>query len=323
MVLYAEAEFVANRASQMNCYLLCSTVIRLMLKMGLHRDPANLPRITPYQGEMRRRMWNLAVQLDLLVAFHLGLPCMIHGIESDTALPRNLLDSDFSEDSPELPPSRPMTDYTPLTYPINKARIARGFGLVARLSHSLTLPTYAEIMRVDARIQDVWSSVPAFMKIRPLSESVTEAPMVVIQRFGLASLYQKSRCVLHRRYLVDPQPLREHDYSRRTCVEAAVALLDYQSTMFEATKPGAILAQNRWFIASLAINDFLLADMVVALAAQRPNESKDEPDWMATCTPSVTKDSLIEMLKRSYTIWKQRTSPTLSYCSPTIRKFPD
>ncbi|KAI1429546.1 hypothetical protein F5Y12DRAFT_710033 [Xylaria sp. FL1777] len=306
MVLYTEGDFLVNRVSQLNCYLLCSTLIRLMLKMGLHRDPSKLPLITPYQGEMRRRMWNLAIQIDLLVSFHLGLPCMIHGIESDTALPRNLLDSDFSEDSTELPPSRPMTDYTPLTYPINKARVARGFGLVARLSHSLTLPTYAEIMRVDARIQDVWSSVPAFMKVKPLSECITDAPMLVIQRFGLASLYQKSRCVLHRRYLVDPRRLKEHDYSRRTCLEAAVALLGYQYTMFDATKPGAMLTQSRWFVASLAINDFLLADMVVALAIQQENETEEDGiDWMATCTPPVTKKYLIEMLKRSYMVWKE------------------
>ncbi|KAI1354972.1 hypothetical protein F5Y01DRAFT_271789 [Xylaria sp. FL0043] len=307
MVLYTEADFLVNRVSQLNCYLLCSTLIRLMLKMGLHRDPSKLPSITPYQGEMRRRMWNLAVQIDLLVSFHLGLPCMIHGIESDTALPRNLLDSDFNENSTELPPSRPMTDYTPLTYPINKARVARGFGLVARLAHSLTLPSYAEIMRVDARIQDVWSTVPSFMKVKPLSECITDAPMLVIQRFGLAALYQKSRCVLHRRYLVDPRRLKEHDYSRRTCLEAAVALLGYQSTMFEATKPGAILAQNGWFIASLAINDFLLADMIVALAVQQENHESDEDgsDWIATCTPPVTRESLFEMLKHSYRIWKQ------------------
>ncbi|KAI1754500.1 hypothetical protein F4782DRAFT_528422 [Xylaria castorea] len=305
MVLYTEADFLVNRVSQMNCYLLSSTLIRLMLKMGLHRDPSVLPRITPYEGEMRRRMWNLAIQIDLLVAFHLGLPCMIHGIESDTALPRNLLDSDFDENSTELPPSRPMSDYTPLTYPINKAKIARGFGLVARLSHSLTLPTYVEVMRVDARIQDVWSTVPLFMKVKPLSESVTDAPMLVIQRFGLAALYQKSRCVLHRRYLVDPRPLKEHDYSRRTCLEAAVALLGYQNTMFVATRPGALLRQNGWFLASLAINDFLLADMVVALAVQQQHENEDGVDWMATCTPSITKESLIEMLKRSYMIWME------------------
>ncbi|KAI1262534.1 hypothetical protein F5Y18DRAFT_397508 [Xylariaceae sp. FL1019] len=311
MMLYTEAEFLVNRVSQTNCYLLCSTLIRLMLKCGLHRDPSKLPSITPYQGEMRRRLWNLGVQIDLLVSFHLGLPCMIHGIESDTALPRNLLDSDFSEESTELPPSRPMSDYTPLTYAINKARIARGFGLVARLAHSLTVPSYAEVMRVDARIQDVWSSVPSYMRVKPISECITDAPMLVIQRFGLASLYQKSRCVLHRRYLVDLRRLPEHDYSRRTCLEAAVMLLGYQDTMYEACKPGGMLAQNGWFISSLAINDFLLADMILALAAQqrserlrlRDGDGDALPEWMAACCPPVTKDKAVEMLKRSYRIW--------------------
>jgi phosphosulfolactate phosphohydrolase-like enzyme len=92
-----------------------------------------------------------------------------------------------------------------------------------------------------------------------------------------------------------------------------VALLDYQNTMFEATKPGSILAQNGWFIASLAINDFLLADMIVALVVQQ-NKSQDSLEWMATCKPSVTKDSLIDMLKNSYAIWMDSMSWSLSVC---------
>ncbi|KAI1811904.1 hypothetical protein GGS20DRAFT_578725 [Poronia punctata] len=320
-LLYTEGEFLVNRVTQMNCYLLCSTLIRLMLKMGLHRDPSKLPRISPYEGEMRRRIWNLAIQIDLLVSFHLGLPCMIHGIESDTALPRNLVDTDFNEDSRELPQSRPMSEYTPLTYAINKARISRCFGLVARLSHSLTLPTYAEIMRVDSRLQDVWSGVPSFMMVKPLSECITDAPMLVIQRFGLAALYQKSRCVLHRRYLVEPRQLKEHEYSRRTCVEAALALLAYQDTMFEATKPGAILAQNGWFIASLAVNDFLLADMIIALVVQQLNDDDNGLGWLTNCTPSANKESLIETLKNSYAIWSDmaKTIPDCQKAATVVR----
>lgn len=73
-LLYVEAEFLINRASQMNCYLLSSVCIRIMLKMGLHRDPSKLANITPFDGEMRRRVWNLAIQIDLMVSFHMGLP---------------------------------------------------------------------------------------------------------------------------------------------------------------------------------------------------------------------------------------------------------
>lgn len=75
-ILYVEADFLINRTSQMNCYLLSSVCIRIMLKMGLHRDPTKLPgsHVTPFEAEMGRRMWNLAIQIDMMVAFHLGLP---------------------------------------------------------------------------------------------------------------------------------------------------------------------------------------------------------------------------------------------------------
>ena len=73
-LLYVEAEFLINRRSQMNCYLLSSVCIRIMLKMGLHRDPSKLKNLSPFEGEMRRRIWNLAIQIDLMVSFHMGLP---------------------------------------------------------------------------------------------------------------------------------------------------------------------------------------------------------------------------------------------------------
>ncbi|KAI0598101.1 hypothetical protein F4775DRAFT_557729 [Biscogniauxia sp. FL1348] len=319
-LLYGEGEFLYNRVSQMNCYLLSATLIRVMLKMGLHRDPSKLPGITPYEGEMRRRMWNLAIQFDLLVAFHLGLPCMIHGIESDTEMPRNLIDSDFDEDTKELPPPRPSSDYTPLTYPIYKAKLAGVFGLVARQAHALTLPTYAEVMAVDAKVNAVWEAVPYFMKVKPLEESVTDPPMQVIQRFGLGSLYQKSRCVLHRRYLVEVEPRPEHEYSRRECIDAALALLDYQRTMIEAGGPGGVLSEKAWFASSLAINDFLLADMIVALAIQNERYSQLSSDSGGTL-PS--KDALLDILKRSYSVWLTvaKKVPECTKSTEVVRKM--
>ncbi len=80
------------------------------------------------------------------------------------------------------------------------------------------------------------------MKPRPLGDCITDPSIQVVQRFGLGSLFQKSRCVLHRRYLVEAVPRREHEYSRRTCTQAALDLLDYQNTIYLATQPGGVLA---------------------------------------------------------------------------------
>ncbi|KAI0122845.1 fungal-specific transcription factor domain-containing protein [Xylariales sp. AK1849] len=319
-LLYVEAEFLINRHSQMNCYLLCATFIRTMLKMGLHRDPSKLPNISPYDGEMRRRIWNLGIQVDLLVAFHLGLPAMIHGIESDTALPRNLLDDDFSEDSRELPLARPSSDYTPLSYPVSKAALCRVFGLVARHAHSLTVPSYTEVMKLDEVLEETYKQIPPFLKVKLMEESITDAPMQVIQRFGLASLYQKSRCVLHRKYITDALPKKEHEYSRKTCLSAALALLDYQNVINEACKPGAMLGQNGWFLASLAINDFLLADMIVALVVQSEHYSEvgGNHDWIMQGTPTPAKEELLRVLRRSLSIWQQ-----MAVMVPDCRKAAD
>ena len=319
MILYVEGEFLLNRSSQVPSYLLSSICIRLMLKMGLHRDPSNLPNITPFEGELRRRMWGMATQIDLLVSFHMGLPSMIHGIESDTAPPRNLLDEDLDEGCAKLPPARPDSEYTSLTYPIWKGDICRVFGLVAKQAHSLTTPTHPEVMRLDAMLEDIWSRVPAVLRIKPLAESIADPPNMINQRFGLAALYQKSRCVLHRRYLVEAVPNREHAGSRRKCIDASLALLDYQDTTYRATLPGGILRQNGWFLTPLAVHDFLTAAMIVFLVIQ----SEYYPDvggtfeWMEPAGGDAlpSKQKLRRLLERSRGIWA-----AVSQEAPGMRK---
>ncbi|KXH52920.1 fungal specific transcription factor domain-containing protein [Colletotrichum simmondsii] len=320
-ILYVEAEFIISRAAQMNCYVLSSVCLRLLLKMGLHRDPDRLLAagtvISPYEGEMRRRMWNMAVQLDLLVSFHMGLPSMLNGIDADCSLPRNLVDEDFDEDTLVLPPARPATDYTEMTYPINKSAMMLVFGQVARQSHLLTPPPYAEVMRLDDLLNTSWRAVPQFMMVKPLQECVTTPPMQIIQRFGLASLYNKSRCVLHRRFLLDPAPRREHDYSRRQCLEGAVVLLDFQNTIWHACQPGNMLSQNGWFVSSLAVHDFLLAATIIYLAighepfwggadgktGETGAATTTSPGWMAEMNPPPTRAYLLHLLQRSYSVW--------------------
>ena len=304
-MLYVEAHFIFSRAAQMNCYVLSGVCLRLMLKMGLHRDPSKLANMTPFEGEMRRRMWNMAVQIESLVAFHMGLPSMVEGLEADTAIPRNLQDEDFDEDSAFLPPSRPETDYTHMTYPIFKTRILKVFEQIARQAHALTSPSYADVLKLDSVLRETWKTLPGFMAVRPLDECVGDAPSLIVQRFGLAALYNKCRCVLHRRYLAEPVPNREHDYSRRQCLDGALTLLNYQHAIWKACKPGKVLSQNGWFVSSLAIHDFLLAAIVVYLVTQdeRYSDAEGELGWMNKQGPMPTKDELKDILKRSHAIW--------------------
>lgn len=245
---------------------------------------------------------------------------VIHGIESDTTPPRNLIDSDFDEHSTELPPGRPSTEYTEMTYPIYKSAICRVFGQVARQAHSLVTPIYSEVMRLDGLLQEKWNAVPSFMKVRPLEDCVTDPPHQVIQRFGIAALYQKSRCVLHRRYLLERPPKKEHEYSRKACLQAALALMEYQNAIWHGTQPGGILTANGWFMTSLAMHDFLLAAMIVYLAIMSDTYSEvgGNYDWALQDTPLPNKDELTDQLRRSYRIWSIAAKET-----PEVKKAPE
>ena len=316
-LLYVDAHFIMNRASQMDCYILSGVCIRLMLKMGLHREPSKVGDISPFEAEMRRRMWNMAVQIDLLVSFHMGLPSMLQGIESDSDFARNLQDSDFGPDSAELPLSRPDTDWTTMSYPIFKTRLVRVFGEIAKSAHALTPPTYSEIMQLDTMLNGRWRSVPPFMKVRPLEECAGEPPTLLMQRFGIGSMYNKCRCVMHRRYLAEPIPKPEHNYSRRQCIEGALTLLDFQATVWEACQSGGVLSANRWFIASLSVHDYLLAVVCLNIVIKSDQfwEAGDEPTHVGPGPKLPTRLEMIGKIRRSHEIWLGAAAYT-----PQVRK---
>ena len=168
-LLYIESEFVLSKGNQMSCYLIVGVAVRLALRIGLHREPDKVEsNITPYQGEIRRRIWHLLVQMDLLISFETGLPSMVQGIKSDTRVPLNLQDQDLDENSTELPPSRPETEITGMSYTLAKGRIARVFQRIIEQADAVTLPDYGEVTALDRELQQAFSAIPSFLCVVPM-----------------------------------------------------------------------------------------------------------------------------------------------------------
>lgn len=312
LLLHLETEFVVGRSTPMKCYLLSSTCIRLMLRLGLHRDPSRLTNISAFEGEMRRRMWHFALQIEMLVSFHIGLPSIVQGIESDAELPRNLMDDDFDEGTAELPASRPDAENGPLTYFNVKTTLGRVFGQIARQTHLLTPMTDAEVTRLDSQLEDAWRNVPPFLKVRPLEECITDDPLLVMERFSIGSIYHNGQCVLHRRYLLSESDSADHGYSRRTCLRAALALLDFQKLNYEATRPGAMLAGFTWFLRPIIVGNFLLAAMIVYITLQ----CKVYPESTGDAPQLPQRPDLCRLLAQSARIWISMAKDDSSFRKP-------
>ncbi len=130
-----------------------SFCVLLAMRRGYHRDPAPHPQITPFQGEIRRRVWTFVRQCDLLISFQFGLPAMIRTDHIDTETPRNVYDDELHEDMKQLPPSRPNFEATPMSYMISKSKMTFLFGRMVERTGSITTPPgYDETMKFDCGV---------------------------------------------------------------------------------------------------------------------------------------------------------------------------
>lgn len=87
------------------CWALTGLVIRIAQGMGLHRDGTHL-KLSPFETEIRRRIWWAILVLDLRSAEELGTDMTISERSYDTLKPSNINDSDISPESTDFPPAR-------------------------------------------------------------------------------------------------------------------------------------------------------------------------------------------------------------------------
>ncbi|KAL2850725.1 fungal-specific transcription factor domain-containing protein [Aspergillus pseudoustus] len=301
LLLYGQTEYFRSPDAQHELWVLFGVVMRLAMRVGLHRDGSRYAGISCFEAEMRRRIWALMSQLESLFSFQMGLPRMIHKGLSDTKLPRNLLDDDFNENSTTLPPCRPDTDFTPISYLIAKGRIADVFGLITDNVNSTLPGSYQYTLRLDQQLNEAYAAAPSNLQFRGVGQSVTEPPMIIIGRYNLDILYQKARCVLHRNYLHDGRSDPRYVNSRLICIDSAIKLLRHHATIDAQVQPGGLLYSGRWYLSSLTTHNFVLAAMILCLELHFISQGSDR----TVGENLYSKDELLSTLKTSRKVWSK------------------
>jgi hypothetical protein len=186
LVFHLYGDFSQTRDADISIWVLSGVIARLAMRMGYHRDSKMFPNITPFQGEMRRRVWAFVRQADLLFSFQVGMPSMLRTTDSDTDLPRNLYDDDFDEDSKELPPARQISEPTPISYLITKARLTYAFGRVNEHYSAVSSSSYDKVMEIDADLRRGRDLIPDHLQIRPLDECQLDPINLIMSRFSVS-----------------------------------------------------------------------------------------------------------------------------------------
>ncbi|KAM0332229.1 hypothetical protein ACHAQA_002505 [Verticillium albo-atrum] len=265
MILYLFGEYAARFDADMSLWLVTSLITRVAFRLGYHRDPKWFPTLTPYQAEMRRRVWSTVRMGDIFLSQQISLPSMINDHDCDTELPSNLFDEDFGPDSKVLPPSRPASEPTPMAYALAKCRLGLELGAIIQATGRVGRPVhYDEILRFDARLREIIQELPPHLKMTPL-EGSHDPVTLLMARFSTDILYQKILCVLHRKYLTRARTNPRYAHSRRTAIEASLVTLQHLATLHRESQPNGRLRSVKWYINSTATKDFLLPAMIVVM----------------------------------------------------------
>ncbi|OKL59729.1 hypothetical protein UA08_05027 [Talaromyces atroroseus] len=306
LVLSVAMEILRSTDTHAGPSLLLGLASRLAVHGGYHRDPKHHHKISPFEGEMRRRVWMYLSLLDHYISLQAGLPPATAQSQSDTEEPRNLNDEDLNPFMTKLPPARPPTESTLVLFPATLNRIMlAGAEIIAKVCSVKGVP-YREVLRLDAKLKEIHTTTPPPLQYRPLSESIADSPNMIMDRYNIELMYQKARCDLHRRYLAQHRIDPAYAYSRQECLDAARRVLQHQADIFDANSAGGQLSYTSFFFSPIVVVHFRSAAMIALLeiSCQSRYDLKQKLSPNERNSILAARQQLSQDIERSYNIWK-------------------
>lgn len=302
-VVYLGMEYVRTANLKTDVSVLLGLVSRLAIVSGYHRDTQIYDQSTPFEAEMRRRVWLTLLVTDCVVAYETGLPRAMPSALGDAKRPRNLLDEDFDPFTLDLPPARIATKACNRMIYMEKMNAI--LSMAADIADSATsLASQPEtVAKLCEQLNAIRDSIPTVLRIASTGSSITDEKMA-IWRSNLEMTYQRTCCVLHRPFLTKRSMDYQTQFFRETCISAAKRILELENEIFQVYSRKTSNRHRIWFGASRCVSDGLTAAMVICLELvyRREGEGSTNP---------VTSDQLIQLLKSLYTSWK--CAPRISF----------
>ncbi|KAH7392233.1 hypothetical protein DE146DRAFT_634394 [Phaeosphaeria sp. MPI-PUGE-AT-0046c] len=200
-------------------------LVRSAMVMGLHIAPSSISGFTPFQAEMRRRLWATTLEIDLQACVATTFPLVLPDLSS-SLLPSNLDDTNFDEESTSLPASRSLSTYTDNIYQVVLASsLPLRLKAVSVVQHS-TLDLQ-ESLKLGRKIVDCIDNVPAVVGLQrsdTASDSGSSLHRVLLDLY----LRRPLLCLYKPLLLREQQESGIYAEMERRCLDSSLAMLSYQ-----------------------------------------------------------------------------------------------
>lgn len=196
-------------------------LLRTAMFLGLHRDPSYFGKINTFHAEMRRRLWATVLELTVQSSLDMGMPPFISVDEYDTKPPSNVNDEDLCEQDDSLLSVQPPDMCTDCSIQIAFIKTIVTRLDMVRLINSLrfTLP-YSECLRLSQKLTVQCDTATETFK-RALQTGAHITPFQIKLHDALT---RRFTLALHRPFFTQAASHPEYHFSRKTCLDASLAL---------------------------------------------------------------------------------------------------
>ncbi|KAI1928722.1 hypothetical protein LOZ65_001902 [Ophidiomyces ophidiicola] len=306
-----------------SCGPLMGIVIRHAMSIRLHCDPTfgATTDISPFQIEMRRRLWTTIVHLELQQAITSGMPPLLKIDDFNTMPPSNLDDDDLDPQRREDFIAAPSAVFTDSSFQILLASsFSAAFEVVTAANSLSGNISYEQLSSLDSRIRGLLSET-FLLRSTLLEFSENAAPAwKTLQISTLEITFRRLLLTLHQRYARQPQASIRYPTSYWSALECSLAVLVRQRQIYEDLDHHE---SAKWF-AELFKNDFFMAIMMVGIQLCRKDDSAlDEtgPTMQASvCCQHATispKSTILQTLRWCQDIWTSKLAQ--SFCQSKVR----
>ncbi|GAW23823.1 hypothetical protein ANO14919_134000 [Xylariales sp. No.14919] len=212
------------------------SLLRSAFYMGLHRDPSRLPKMSRLEAEIRRRLWNTTLELELKTSIDSGGFPSISPETSDTRAPADLDDADLMTDDDEPKGAEAGDGFTDMSVALAlRESFRERLAIYQMLNATPFRGTYDDTIRLHRRFMTTFKALMNKLK----SYSTLERQPTSFQYRFVEIMARRCLMSLHLPYLGPGLRDPAFSFSRKEVTESAVKL--YYLLFPSASSHGASL----------------------------------------------------------------------------------
>ncbi|KAI0124166.1 hypothetical protein BJ170DRAFT_638338 [Xylariales sp. AK1849] len=200
-------------------WISAGTLLRRAVYMGLHRDPAYLPKRTALAAEMRRRLWNTILEIMLQSSLASGGPPFVSLGDFDTEPPGNYDDEHLVADDPVRKPDSNFTQVS-IAVALRKTFPLR-LTIVKFLNDLGSHGTYEQTLQLDAEFKAAYKTLR--QTLQNCNSGVGPSPSP-FQRHAVDFLMHRYISALHIPFFGPKMQDSAYAHSRKVVVDSALKL---------------------------------------------------------------------------------------------------